>query len=68
VSAARAGRAAADGELLVWAWQRASGHDANVWCHERTGRVRVGPEPDLDADECEPVEDVGGRCGWQRAA
>jgi hypothetical protein len=54
--------------VLQWAWQRASGRPANAWCHERTGRIRVGPEPVMDVDEWVLVGDVDGRCGWPTAA
>jgi hypothetical protein len=54
--------------VLQWAWQRASGREANVWCHEWTGRIRVGPEPVMGVDEWVLVGDVDGRCGWPRAA
>ena len=54
--------------MLQWSWQRASGHPANVWMHERSGRVRVGAEPTMDVDDWVLVEDVDGRCVWPRAA
>jgi hypothetical protein len=56
--------------VLAWSWQRASGREANVWCHERTGRIRVGPERVMDVDGWVQVgsADLDKRCGWPRAA
>jgi hypothetical protein len=58
--------------VLGWAWQRASGRPANVWRHQRTGRLRVGPKGagGFEFDEWVEVDDdeVQEQCGWPMAA